>query len=159
MGDSRWSLALVQDNRSADQSPNFYETHHSRQDRVWRDFYYATTRVLLEEADQLWRSADLELAHPTGYDWPDDLLPTLLESIGHLADDCNLALRRIHLSCLHTLTEDDVEAAMRRLNAEQLKPNPPAHRPLKAGRVQPEDHGGPAAPWASVFRIDLSADG
>jgi hypothetical protein len=121
-------LALIQDDRSEGKGSNFYETHRPDR-RIWRDFYYQTTYVALERIDGLWAADDVELTHPTGFDWGPDLLTTVLDALGHLADrPGSLALKRVHLSCLHHLGPNDVEKAIAQLNREQQAEPSPAHR-------------------------------
>jgi hypothetical protein len=120
-------LALVQGNRSSGDHRNFYE-RNAPDKRIWRDFYYATTYGLFEEIDSHWAAADVELSHPTGFGWLPDLLPTVLDALGQLADrQPALAVRRVHLSCLHDLSELDVLRAVSTLNAEQRTPQAHEH--------------------------------
>ncbi len=123
-------LALIQDDRSGGERPNFYETHRPDR-RTWRDFYYQTTYVTFERIDGLWAAGDVELTHPTGFDWGPDLLTTVLDALGHLADSpTSLALERVHLSCLHHLGPTDVRKAITQLTREQQQPHPPIHRAI-----------------------------
>jgi hypothetical protein len=123
-------LALIQDDRSEGADPNFYETHRPDR-RIWRDFYYQTTYVAFERLDAVWAAGDVELAHPTGFEWSPDLITTVLEALGHLADrPKSLALKRVHLSCLHHLGSNDVLKAITVLNREQQREEPSAHRDI-----------------------------
>jgi hypothetical protein len=123
-------IALIQDDRSEGEGSNFYETHRPDR-RIWRDFYYQTTYVALERIDALWGARDVELTHPTGFDWGPDLLTTVLDALGHLADrPQSLALKCVHLSCLHHLGANDVLKAITQLNREQQREHPPTHRDI-----------------------------
>jgi hypothetical protein len=143
-------LGIIQSDRS--QNPNFYGLNRPDR-RLWRDFYYRTTYALLQRVDDAWKSADVELSHPTGFDWPPDLVTTVLEALGHLADDSALSVQRVHLSCLHRLDERGVVAAMRRLNNEQSRVAPPLHREIDATQVSVEDLLDSPAAGAYLFKV------
>lgn len=146
-------LGIVQSNRS--ENPNFYELHRPDK-RLWRDFYHRTTYALLQRVDDAWRAEDIELSHPTGHDWPPDLLPTVMEVLGHLADERALAVKRVHLSCcLHRLREPAAISAMRQLNREQASSSPPAHRNVDVTDVSVEQLLGTDVSGVHLFRIDL----
>jgi len=149
-------LGIVQDNRSSGERPNFYQ-RRAPDEGIWRDFYYATTHVLFEQIDKLWGAPDVELCHPTGHDWPPDLVPTVLDAIGHLADGPALALKRVHLSCLHNLGEPEVQQAMKTLNREQLASDPPMHHKIDAVEVPVETLVDCAPGATRIFQIRLVA--
>lgn len=149
-------LGIVQDDRSGGKNRNFYERHRP-DGRIWRDFYYATINTLIGAMDGRWSAADIELTHPTGFGWRDGLLPTVLEAIGHLADERELALKRVHISCRHDLSEAEVQKAIETLNREQLRSDRPTHRDLRVEAIAAETVVPRAPTGARIQRIEMAA--
>ena len=114
-------IGLIQTNQGV-----FYRSRHTRSDVIWRDFYYATIYVTLSLIDKRWNTQDVEFAHPTAHGWPNDLVKVLLEVIGHLNAEPKMALRRIHLSCLHDLTRERLDRAAAEIRSESRS----RHRPV-----------------------------
>jgi hypothetical protein len=140
------SIGLIQTDRG-----NFYRSRHTRGDVVWRDFYYATVYTVLSAIDERWSAPDVELTHPTGTKWPQDLVIVVREVIDHLNADSSLLLQRVHLSCLHGLTRERVDKAALELGAEPRS----GHRPLAVETVELSAVGAPDLMGALVQRIDL----
>jgi hypothetical protein len=153
-------LALVQDNRGTEGTLNFYQRCQTRKDRVWRDFYYRTTYVVLAQIEEHWSSADIELSHPTGHGWPTGLVETVLEALGHFADaprDTELGLKRVHLSCcLDDLAEPVLQTAVATLNNEQRLTSRPEHRAIVSAEVPIARLGLAEIPGATLLKISVN---
>jgi hypothetical protein len=124
-------FALIQSNRSSsEERRSFYDQRpFGRQDPVWRDFYYLATYTALALIDKHWGSREVVLSHPTGHGWPENLMPTVLEALGHFADrEPRPALRHLYIHGCCLGGPDDVLRAMEILNREQEGPQPPRHR-------------------------------
>lgn len=130
-------FALIQSNRSeSDDRRGFYETRHPREDRVWRDFYYLATYTIFSLIDEHWGADEVVLSHPTGHGWPEDLMPAVLEGLGHFADrQPPGSLRKVCLSVCCLDGPSEVLKAAEVLNTEQQGSHPPRHR-----RVTPREH-------------------
>ena len=81
---------------------------------MWRDFYYLATYTILSSIDEHWGSREVVLTHPTGHGWPEDLMPTVLDALGHFADrEPAPALRRVYIHRCCLKGPDQVLGAMK----------------------------------------------
>ncbi|MGI8730125.1 MAG: hypothetical protein ACR2LK_09085 [Solirubrobacteraceae bacterium] len=149
--------ALIQSNRSwTPDRIGFYEAHYPQTARVWRDFYYRTTYAILALIDEHWAAEEVVLSHPTGHGWPPDLMPAVLEALGHFADRRPpTSLRRVCLSACCLDGPGDVLEAIKMLNVEQNGPRPPRHRPVTPRPVAPQRFGCAPEDGIQLFRISM----
>lgn len=133
---ARRPLAIIQSNRGPGGQANFYESHHTREDEVWRDFYYKTTFAALREINDRWAAEVVEVSHPTGFGWPQDLVTVVLEALGQISDQFGTAIKKVHLTCLHDLTFERVRSASDLLSREQSGPAAPRHRDFQTERIK-----------------------
>jgi len=143
-------LGLIQTDRGP-----FYRQRHSRRDVVWRDFYYATVYAVLSAMDDRWSASDVELAHPTGYGWPQDLVIVVQEVLRHLDVKSTMSLRRVHFTCLHDLDQARLDAAARVLDAEWDEGRPAESRPLAVVPVDVSAVNAPAPLGSLMLHIVL----
>lgn len=141
---------MIQTNRGP-----YYCSRHPRSDTIWRDFYYATMHTALTEINDRWAADDITLSHPTGHDWPQDLVVILQEVVRHLNDVPKQTLERIHLDCLHGLTEQRLEEAADAIASEEKRGALPAHRELRIEAVDLAMVGAPETPGAVMRKITL----
>lgn len=121
------ALVSIQTNRGA-----FYEAKHeppTTDAPVWRDFYYRTVFLGLQELSKFWSPADIQFHHPTGSGWPPDLLTVSFEAIRNLAYEESLSFDRINLQeCRGSPSTQECQMALNEL--ADVKPDDQVHRPF-----------------------------
>jgi hypothetical protein len=154
---SKRRLGIVQSNRGVAEGAGFYESNHGHSDGpVWRDFYYAATYHLLDQIDRDWSPEEIVFHHPTGYGWPPNLMPVVLEGVGNLLDSRSLAIERLIFSnggCGLRDPREIADAAQVLAGDEQH-----GHRPIQAEEQSPEVLGyrGPAP--VRLWKVDVLRD-
>ena len=150
-GDAR-RCGLVQSDYSA-----FYKDHHEsyHRGRAWRDFYYRAVYVLLDQIDRRWKTADIELRHPTGYEWRPDLAPTVVEALFNLVDARVLDLKRVHVHPCSLDGPHAIQEAVRIIEQEQADPHRAAPRPIAVEERDPDELGYKGPAEVSLLRVDV----
>jgi hypothetical protein len=127
-------LALVQADHDGRGSETFYQRHHQDSHGVWRDFYFQTVYAALKEGDALWGSEEIQIAHPINGGWDLELITLVLESIGLLADQQELNVKKIHIDCLDGDRIRDFQQALSTLNREQAESDGASYREINVKR-------------------------
>lgn len=151
-------LVLVQANHDGSGGSTFYSRLNNDPDSIWRDFYFRTIFTALERADEVWGSPEIALLHPNnGGGWNFDLFAVALEAIGLLADNRQLSVERVHLTCLHSPPREVEQfvAAAERLNSEQTGPEPPRLVGFDVEEVNAKLAGRPIPSDSLLLRIPM----
>lgn len=148
------NYALVQSNRGYD-GPSFYEIHNATSDGpAWRDFYYRATYFLLDRIDQQWSPEEVVVRHPTGFGWPEGLMPVVLEAAGNLLDSRPVAIKRLVFGGERPCglkSADEITKGIEDLSGDDQN----GHREIDFEERSPEDLGynGPAP--VRLFKINV----
>ncbi len=148
---------LVQSNRgmAPGAEGGFYQAHHTREDNVWKDYYYRAAFTLLDEIDRAWAPSDVVVHHLTGHGWPNDLVPVALEATGNLLDRRQVEIQRLVFTngTCGLKGAHEIEEAVEALKTDEQH----GHREFQVDERDPKDLGYAGPVPVRLLKVDVLA--
>lgn len=150
-------LAVIQSSFGTTSRENFYQRVHGAPHRLWRDFYFRTIFIALDESDRRWRRPEIVMKHPNGGAWNQEAYKVSMEALGFLVDQRELSVEKVHIQCVHGFEAGvrDFGAALESLNEERASGQSPEFRSFEKREIDPAEIEAPEFEGATLFRIPI----